>query len=331
MSNHVASVISTYGGPLSVDLSFKRSWLGRKAILATDHLPSFRAGNMSGLVYPVDTLDDIRTVYTEISESQGQLVLADAAEQVLQVIQAGKFPIILCGCYKTVEEDMSKVAFMRKLGVRLFTYSSNRRNVLCDGCGERNPSGLSHLGVSVAHELERNGILPDVSHLSDESFWDLMENTTGPIVATHSNARALCNNSRNLTDDQIKAIAKRGGFIGTSTYPTLVADQNPTAELLARHMEYIGKLVGFEHVTIGTDLIDYLGTLFNATIHRIDPTSNLYNRQDDSQPTAGLAGYQDVQNLVGILAKRGLTSDQIELVAYKNFVRVLQSAEKGGL
>ncbi len=327
MSIDSVKIISTYGGALNIDVGFKRTWLGRTGIVANDHLPNFRLGGLAAMVVPVDTLDDIRAILSEVSESQGQLSMVDKAEQLPQVWAMGQVPLLFCACYKTVEEDLSRVAFLRRLGVRMFTLSSNRRNVLCDGCGERNPSGLSHLGVAVAKELERNGILPDVSHLSDESFWDLLQNTTGPIVASHSNTRALCPSVRNLSDEQIKAIAERGGFVATSTYPTLVAAQNPSVEIVADHLMHVGKLVGYEYAAIGTDLTGFLGNLFDATIHRIDPSGALYSQDAGSMPTAGISAYEDVNNLLSVLSRRGLTDAQLELVAYKNFLRVLGSVE----
>jgi membrane dipeptidase len=320
------SVVSTYGGPLNVDIGFKRSWLGKKAVLATEHLPTFRQGHLAGLVLPVDSLDDARTACTEVAESQGALVLVDNAQGLLNAQAQDIFSLILCACYKTVEEDLGRIAFLRQLGVRFFTYSSNRRNLLADGCGERSASGLSYLGVEVAHELERCGVLPDVSHLCDASFWDLLENTRGPVVATHSNTRAICNSPRNLSDDQIKALADRNGFIGISTFPTLVAERDPSVDVLVRHIEHIVEIGGIQSVAIGTDLIDFLGSLFDATLAHADPGKKLYNKQPSAPVTAGIGGYAEVHNLIDALAARGYSDEHLEMIAYKNLRRVLSSA-----
>lgn len=320
---NVASVVSTYGGPLNLDIGFKRSWLGRRAVLATDHLPNFRTGRLAGLVLPVDSLDDIQMILTEISESKDQIVLADKAEDMIQAHESGKFTITLCASYKAIGGDPGKLLLLRKLGVRFFSFSSNRRNLLADGCGERRPSGLSQLGVEVVKELERCGILADVSHLSEESFWDLLENTSAPIVATHSNTRVICDNPRNLSDAQIKAIAERGGLIGTSTYPTLVAERDASIDVLLNHIDYMAELVGVEYVAIGTDLVDYMGSLFDATFSSLDPSGSLYGKQESAAVTAGIRGYSEVRNLVDGLVKRGYSDDQLEMILSKNFMRVL--------
>lgn len=320
---NVALVFSTYGGPLNLDIGFKRFWMGRKAVLVTDHLPNFRAGQLAGLVLSVDSLDDIRMVLTEISESEDQLVLADKAEDVAEAGREGKFAIILCASYKTIGEDPGMLSFLWRLGVRLFSLSTNRRNLLADGCGERRPSGLSYLGVEVVKELEGCGILADVSHLSDESFWDLLENTSEPIVATHSNVRAICNNPRNLSDAQIKAIAARGGLIGISTYPTLVAERDASVEILLKHIDYIVELAGVEYVAIGTDLVDFMGSSFDTALSRADPGGTLYRKQESSEVTAGIGSYSEVRNLVDGLMKRGYSDDQLEMILSENFMRVL--------
>lgn len=326
MDGTTLCAFSSYGGPLNSDIDFKRSWLGRKAVLTTDHLPQFRAGKLCGLVIPVDTLNDIRFVHAEISESAGQLKLTKTGSQMQSAAAAGEFAITLCACYKTVGEDAGIVAFLRQLGVRLFTYSSNRRNLLADGCGERTASGLSYLGVDMTRELERNAILPDVSHLSDASFWDVVEHTTGPIVATHSNARRLCPNPRNLSDDQIKVIAERNGLIGVSTYPTLVAEHGATVENLLQHLDYIVNLVGVEHVAIGTDLIDFMGSLFTASLTRADPGHNLYAvKQDATVVTEGVGSYSEVGNVIDGLAKRGYRDEQLKCIFSANLARVLDA------
>jgi membrane dipeptidase len=321
---NIAAVISTYGGPLNVDIGFKRSWLGRKAVLATDHLPNLRAGKLAGLVLPVDSLDEIRIIWTEISESENQIVLADNAEDISRAHESGSFTITLCVNYKTIEDDPGKLPFLRGLGVRLFSLSSNRRNLLADGCGERRPSGLSHLGVEVVKELERCGIFVDVSHLSEESFWDLLENTSAPLVATHSNARAVCDNPRNLSDAQIKAIAERGGLIGISTYPTLVAEQDASLEILLRHIDHIVELGGVECVAIGTDFVDFMGSLFDAALTRADPGGNLYRERDSTPVTAGIGTYSQVCNLVSGLEMRGYRDEELEMILNKNFMRMLE-------
>lgn len=114
------------------------------------------------------------------------------------------------------------------LGAVMFSYGHNRRNLYADGCGEREGGGLSHLGVAVTRKCEELGIILDASHLNERGFWDLMQVTEAMVVATHSNARALCDHPRNLTDEQIRAIAGRDGLIRVNFFPSFVAKQSPT-------------------------------------------------------------------------------------------------------
>lgn len=102
-----------------------------------------------------------------------------------------------------------------RLGVRSVGLTWNGRNELADGQLETGTGGgLTRAGVKIVAEMERLGMLIDVSHLSDPGFWHLLEVTTAPVIASHSNARSQCNHLRNLTDEQIRALARRGGFIG---------------------------------------------------------------------------------------------------------------------
>lgn len=321
-------VVSLYGGPLNIDIDFKRRWFGRKAVLVTDHLPSFRTGHVQGLVLPIDSIDDIQLVMAERAESNARIVLVDSADDLATAIKESTFAVILAASYKAIGADPGKIAFLRNLGVRVFSLSTNRRNLLADGCGERMPGGLSHLGTEVVRELERHSILPDVSHLSDESFWDLLDNTTGPIVATHSNARGICDSPRNLSDAQIEAIADRNGLIGISTYPTLISDQNPSLGALLNHIDYICNLVGVEHVGIGTDFVGFMGDLMDSTLVRADPSGALYRKHEVNSVTPGIEGFSKVCNLVDGLAKRGYSNEELGLILSSNFIRLLDDRAK---
>ncbi len=326
MSNgtNAGMVVSSYSGGLNIDFTFKRAYMARKAVLATDHLPNFRQGRMSGVFLAVDNLDEVRLALLEIDESEGQLVLAQKQADFESAREDAKFALGLCACYKAIDGDVGKLPLLRPLGVRMFTMSSNTRNLLCDGCGERKQSGLSYLGVQAVKKMGDLGILVDVSHLSETSFWDLLDNATGTVIASHSNTRALCDSPRNLSDDQIKALASRGGYIGVTTYPTLVATDNPSLEKLLDHIDYLVKLAGAEHVGIGTDFVDYLGPLFRSTFAGIDPARNIYRHKSEwAEQTPGIRTYSDVCNLIDGLVQRGYSGDVLEGILWKNLMRVL--------
>ncbi|MFC1706522.1 dipeptidase [Planctomycetota bacterium] len=144
-----------------------------------------------------------------------------------------------------------------RLGVRAVGVTWNGRNFAADGCGvEETGSRLTSFGRELVREAERLGMVLDVSHLSDSCFWDLLEHVSMPVIASHSNVRALCDHRRNLDDDQIRAIAERGGVIGLNFYgPFLTAEDGDRATVddVVRHALGLLERVGPDHVGIGSD------------------------------------------------------------------------------
>ncbi len=110
--------------------------------------------------------------------------------------------------------------------------------------------------VGKAEEL---GIVVDLSHINEAGFWDTLDVTSFPVIASHSNARALCDSPRNLTDEQLKAIAERDGVVGGAVaIPSFVDREKPTIEKYVEHIEYMADLIGYEHVGLGFDFVYYL-------------------------------------------------------------------------
>lgn len=148
--------------------------------------------------------------------------------------------------------DLNQVEELARDGVRLLTLTWNARNEIASGVSA--PGGLTPFGRSLLPLLEQANIIIDVSHLNDDSFWDVMEATHAPLVASHSNARAVCPHRRNLTDDQIRAIVERGGLIGINYYTHFLRQEGlPQPEDLYRHVSHFLDL-GAEHcLALGSD------------------------------------------------------------------------------
>lgn len=145
-------------------------------------------------------------------------------------------------------------AFFR-LGVRAVGLTWNYRNDIADGQLDwQSGGGLTAAGIQIVHEMERLGMLIDCSHLSDASFWSVMEHTKRPLIASHSNARAVCRHLRNVTDEQIVALAERSGVIGITLAPSFLTTQGvPTVDDVLRHIDHIAALVGTQHIGLGSD------------------------------------------------------------------------------
>lgn len=141
-----------------------------------------------------------------------------------------------------------------RLGVRGLTLTWNGRNELGDGVGESGTGGgLTAFGKAVVREMNRMGMVVDVSHLSPRGFWDVIGQTVKPVIASHSNCRALCDHPRNLDDGQIKALADAGGVVGLCFYPDFVDKEAPCLESLLDHAVHLASLGGVDCVGIGSD------------------------------------------------------------------------------
>ena len=196
-----------------------------------------------------------------------------------------------------IDCDVHKVETVAQWGVRLLNPVWNRANVLSGTNAEEPERGLSAEGRDFIHALEEYGIYPDVSHLSDAGFWDLVHIARRPIVASHSNARVVCPHRRNLTDDQFRAIRDSGGVVGLNLYLHFVGQ--PTMDALVAHVEHFLALDGEKTLCLGGDL---------------DGCEAL---------AAGMAGMQDVPKLYEALKARGYGDALLEDIFWNNLRRLI--------
>lgn len=194
----------------------------------------------------------LKKLRQEVKRNADRIAFAATAEEVTALNENGKIAALLSvegpeviGC------DPAMLAFLRAEGFVMTTLTWNADNALA-GC-HSSSLGLSSRGEAFVKEAERLGILIDVSHLSEQAFWDLVRIARRPILASHSNCRALCEHTRNLTDDQLRAVAESGGTVGLNLYPPFLGD-NADYSVVQRHLEHMLRLCGEDHVAIGGDL-----------------------------------------------------------------------------
>ncbi|MNZ99514.1 Membrane dipeptidase [compost metagenome] len=153
-----------------------------------------------------------------------------------------------------LQGQLSMLRVMHQLGVRAAGLTWNHANWAADGALEPRGGGLTAKGRLFVEECGRLGVMLDVSHLSEQAFWDTAELARGPIIASHSNARALCDHPRNLTDDQIKRIIAQHGLIGITYVPWFVSKADVvTVDDVIRHIEHICEQGGEQHIMLGSD------------------------------------------------------------------------------
>lgn len=150
--------------------------------------------------------------------------------------------------------DLWLMDVFHEWGVRSALLTWNERNALADGASDQGSGGgLSEAGRSVVRRMEELGWVVDASHLAETSFWGLMETATGPVVASHSNARALWDHPRNLTDEQIRAVAQTGGVVGLNFCPMFVGPGRVSVDDLFRHLDHLLAVGGEDAVGFGSD------------------------------------------------------------------------------
>lgn len=277
---------------LLYDVAAQRK-LGRKQVIETDHLPDFIKGGWNVIVSSIflddadlpekalrGALNQISSLYKEIEESPDKIMLCKNVNDIRLAKKSGKIGIMLS--FEGVEPlgtDISLLRVFYELGVRMIGLTWSRRNLAGDGCAfnfseHQMTGGLSEFGISVIKEAEKLGMIMDVTHINDEGFTDIIRHSHQPVIASHSNARAVANTPRNLTDEQLRKIAASGGAAGINAVSIIASetDKGATIEKLVDHIEHIVSVVGVDHVGLGLDLCD----LFNkySSSDGTDPLSN---------------------------------------------------------
>jgi len=315
-----------------MDLLFdveKRRKKGQKKVIETEHLPEFVQGGVNIVVSSIyiedeflpemalrKALDQISAFFCELDESADKIMLLKSRSDIDKALKEKKIGIMLS--FEGVEPLLNDINLLRifyELGVRGVGLTWSRRNYAADGCSfcrkKDKENGLSPFGEQVVKEAQRLGMIVDVSHLNEAGFWDVMKIAEKPVIASHSNCRAINDIMRNLTDDQISALAKSGGVIGVNAASVLVAESNADVKVLADHVDHLKEIAGVDHICLGFDFCD--------RIFR----SNLVDNEKKSNDV--IKGHKYMWQLTEELVKRGYSDDELRLIYGENFLRVLKN------
>lgn len=169
---------------------------------------------------------------------------------------------------------LENVNYLREKGVRIMTLTWNGTCEIGDGVGVTNARGLSEFGKKAVKEMEKCGIIVDVSHASEKMFYDVCEISGKPFIATHSNSKKVCNHRRNLTDEQFKIISERGGIVGINFCKEFLSDKKSLGfDDIIKHAEHFLELGGENTIAFGSD---FDGCDVSGEIAGIEYTENLY-------------------------------------------------------
>jgi membrane dipeptidase len=271
-------------------------------------------------------LDMIDGVYEQARRHPESLEMAFTSDDIRRIHKTGKTASLMgIEGGHAIEDSLSALRQFYRLGVRYMTLTHTNTNNWADSAGginnpaEKRHGGLSDFGREVVREMNRLGMMVDVSHVADDTFQDVIETTQAPVIASHSSCRALTNVPRNLTDDMLKALAQNRGVVMINFYngfinteyarPGAQAPAKPanvaTMEMLIQHFEHAIKVAGIDHVGIGSD----------------------FDGVDGMLP----GGMEDVSKLPAItyeLLKRGYTDADVKKILGGNMLRVMAEVEE---
>jgi membrane dipeptidase len=244
---------------------------GKRKVLESHHLPALRTGRVRVQVLPIYVWSEylpesalrqamlmVDALYEEVAESSAHFALVHTRADLERALQENKIGLILA--FEGADPLGRNVELVRtfyRLGLCVVSLTWNRANLYAQGLAEDTQAGVTSLGNELLSLMDELGIVLDLTHLSPSSFWSALKNFKGPIMASHSNAIGICPHPRNLTDDQIRAVAERGGLIGLNLVPRFVGGDD-LLEGVVRHAEYVRKLVGLQHLALGPDFINFL-------------------------------------------------------------------------
>src|SRR5699024_9235401 len=234
----------------------------------------------------------------------------------------------------SIEHDLRYVTLLHKLGVRIIQITYNQRNNLGDGVFEPNDLGLTRFGQQAIYEMNRLGIVVDLSHVGHKTSLDAIETSTDPVIFSHSNVKKLCDNPRNLSDEQIKAATEKGGIIGLCPHSVFCIKDNssrPTVDDFIDHIEYVMNLTGKDdHVGIGTDR--WMRPTMGYEIVRKEFEQTLPgffgSFSGNEKQVKGFNYYDEWENLIETLLKRNFTNNQISKILGGNLSRLFQQIWK---
>jgi microsomal dipeptidase-like Zn-dependent dipeptidase len=270
-------------------------------------------------------------------EASSNAVLATTTEDITNAKRSSKLAIVFATQNGDFIYDLELIKVFRRLGLRIVQPTYQRRNLIGDGCGEKNPAGLSTFGVKAIEQMGREGIVIDLSHVGKPTTLDCIRVSTKPVIFSHTAARTLCDVVRAKTDEEIKALAEKSGVMGITPKSNFLRpngqEKGTTIEDYMDHIDYVVKLVGVDHVGVGLDIGDG---------HEPYGKYNLEHMKEfDSQyPEIGIwkKGLQlenmhvkevspplpKVLNITRGAVARGYSDQEIEKILGGNFLRVFQ-------
>jgi membrane dipeptidase len=280
-----------------------------------------------------ETMANIAQWKSDLAEHSDILMQVHSAADIRRAKEAKKVGIFL-GFQNSyaVEQNLDHLYLFRDLGVRVIQLTYNTQNLVGSGCWEGRDSGLSDYGRDMVDRMNELGILVDLSHVGDTTSSDAIAHSKKPVAYTHCFPNAIMKHPRNKSDEMLKKIADKGGFVGVVAYtPFMPKGDDSTVEDVLDGYEHMINVVGENHVGIGTDFTQGQGVEFFHYL-RSDKgfgrmlTAPMTKRPDNPK---GLDGPSEYANLTEAMMKRGWTEKRIRKVLGENWLAFLEEVWGG--
>ena len=297
---------------------------------------SLGAGRVTGINATIaiwenyrETMDNLAAWIHRFDSQSETLAQAGSVSDILRAKEDGKTAVVLGWQNASpIENDLDRLALFHKLGVRIIQITYNERNLVGNGCYERSDDGLSNFGQDLVREMNRLGVLVDLSHVGDRTTLEAAELSEQPVACTHANARGYFEHPRNKTDDALRLITERGGVIGANAFPPFL--RNGFESTLTDYVDAIDDLVervGIDHVGIGTDYTQnqpkaFFDWIFSQQGTKLRDVSDAY--PENLLHPEGMETPDSLSNVAVELLNRGYTPQDISKVLGGNWLRLFR-------
>jgi membrane dipeptidase len=318
---------------LLMDLYEKRN---RAGVLTSHFLPEFEAGGIGVIgaaIYVEDrympelalrvALDQIARLYAEV-EKTDRFAICKSYDDIVRARAANQIAVfITMEGVEPLGDDLNLLRVFYELGLRAIGLTHARRNAAGSGgifAASGSPrDGLTAFGRDLVRECERLGIMVDLAHINPKGFDEIVDLTKKPLIVSHTNARKFYDIERNISDEQIKMVGKRGGVIGVNAILVSATAEKSTVDHYVDHIEHIVDLIGIDGVGIGFDFCEFLFSQLPKEV-----VEELATKLTRPHFIPDLTNHAQAQNLTRKLIERGFSDEQIEKILFRNWMRILQ-------
>jgi membrane dipeptidase len=270
------------------------------------------------------TLLQIGELYRAAADDADAVTVVRDEAELDETLSAGRMALVLSmeGA-EPLGYDPTMADVFWQLGVRMFALTWNRRNPFADGLGEAHDGGLSGLGEALVDRLGRLGMVLDLAHASQRTFFGVLERAPdAPVVVSHACCRAVFDTPRNLSDEQLRALADHDGVLAVMGIPLGVDLMAPSLDRMVQHIDHAVEVMGADHVGIGADFMAQI--VESGAEPAVQASSLMPDGASFGDAVPGFRGPEDYPALVAALAARGYAADELEAILGGNLLRVIR-------